>query len=198
MPRWSGPALVAVGALIAITGVVGTLSGGGDAEAAPTTTVAPAETASSETSTSTSTTTAPATTSSTTSSTTTTTAPTTTTSSTEPTETVEAFVDAFSAALASGDTEFVSSRLHPVVLENWGEDLCRAWIEREVMALSEYTLISVVDGPLARQVSTPNGEVTVADYYRADVSFVFSGETFFPTSGFALVGNDMHWLGQCR
>ena len=55
-----------------------------------------------------------------------------------------------------------------------------------------------MDGPLARRVSTPNGDVTVADYYRAAVSFVFSGETFFPTSGFALVGTDMHWLGQCR
>ena len=115
-----------------------------------------------------------------------------------PDESVEGFIQTFSQALDDGDGEFVFARLHPVVIEGWGEDLCSTWVDREIMALSAYTFLALVDGPLARVVDTPNGRMTVPDYYTATVRFTFQGETSLADSGFALVGTEMHWLGQCR
>lgn len=84
------------------------------------------------------------------------------------------------------------------IIDGWDKDLCSAWVDREIMALSAYTFLALVDGPLARVVDTPKGSVTVPDYYTATVSFAFQGDTFRADSGFALVGTEMHWLGQCR
>ena len=144
-----------------------------------------------------STTTEPATTSSST----TTTQPATTTSSTtttEPAETVEEFVAALGAAIDAGDNAFVFSRLHPVVIESWGEDLCRGWVDREIMALAQYTLVSVDQGPLTQTVTTPAGSVTITDFYSTTVTFRFEGEPFETTGAFGRLDGDMYYLGQCR
>lgn len=115
-----------------------------------------------------------------------------------PAETVEEFISAFSAALANGDEPFVQDRLHPQVIEGYGEELCRAWVTREIMALSEYELVSVDDGPQTRTYAFTNGSQTVTDVFDATVSFNFSGQAFTDTTNVALVENKMHWLGQCR
>jgi hypothetical protein len=132
----------------------------------------------------------------TTSTTSTTQAPATTT--TIAAETVEAFVQAFAAALESGDRAFVGDRLHPVVYEGWGEDLCGAWIDREIMTLSDYTLVQVTSGPGDATVTTPNGSVSVANVSAADVTFSFQGQSFESVGSFASIDGIMYWLGQCR
>ncbi len=205
MQRWFGPVLVGIGALIAVVGVVGAVDAGG--EAVSPALVATQIAAGSSTTTEPTTTTRAATTTTravttTTQAATTTTQPvsttTTATPSTVPNNPVEEFIRALSRALDDGDSEFVFGRLHPAVIAGWGEDLCSAWVDRDIMALSAYTFLALVDGPLARVVDTPNGRVTVPDYYTATVSYTFQGETSLADSGFALVGTEMHWLGQCR
>lgn len=198
MKRWLGPGMVAFGVFVFLIGVIGTFAGGDNAVAAGVTSTSNATTDSIAPSSST---TIPATTSTRPSTTTTVQATTSTapaTTTTRPDETVEEFLAAFSAALAAGDRDFVYTRLHPEITSNWGEDLCSAWVDREIMELSDYTFVSLVSGPADQVVSTPNGSATIADYFAASVSFVFQGETFFSDGGYALIDSDMYWLGQCR
>lgn len=122
---------------------------------------------------------------------TTTTSPPTTTMTLEEAETVEEFVLLFAAALEERDFDFVWQRLHPEVVEIGGEDLCRAWVESEIMALSDYTLHEVTGGP-----ETVNG---IPDVYSAAVSFTYQGQVFDDGSGqYALVDGTFRWLGVCR
>ena len=128
--------------------------------------------------------------------------PTSTSQGTSPTtvdaaETPEEFARLYASALGSGDAEFVWERLHRSVKEGFGEDLCRRWVEREIMQLVDYTLLSVNTGPLAKQLTMPTGSVTVADLYDVTVSFTFQGELFVTDSDFGLVGSEMYWLGTC-
>ncbi len=196
MQRWIGPALVGVGVILVIVGFV---AGGGDDTSADdtTTTLAATSTVVETTTTVSETTTTAAATTSTASDSTTTTAPATTTT-TQAEETVEEFVEDFSAALDAGDRDFVANRLHPVVYDGWGEDLCNAWIDREIMTLSDYTLIAVTSGPADATVDTPNGTMSVADMYEADVSFTFEGQSFDSGGTYAPIDGVMYWLGQCR
>ncbi len=113
-------------------------------------------------------------------------------------EDVAGFIEAFSSALASRDTAFVEARLHPDVKDAFGTELCRTWIEREIMALSDYQLISIDGGPVTKQLTFPGGNRTVPDIYDVTVSFVFSGQTFTNPTDIALVGTQMYWLGECR
>lgn len=196
MERWIGPILTGVGVLLIVGGFLG--GGGAEPAAADTSTTEPSTTTS--TVRETTTTAAPATTTTTTApveTTTSTTEPPTTTTTVAP-ETVEEFVEAFSTALESGDREFVGDRLHPIIYEGWGEDLCAAWIDREIMTLSDYTLVEVTSGPLDATVSTPNGSVPVADVFTSDVTFTFQGQSFESVGSFALLEGLMYWLGQCR
>ena len=201
MKRWLGPGLVAVGLVITIIGAVGSL-GGGDATAAvepsPSSTTVAVSTTSAASST---TTTQDNGTSSSTTEPTTTMGPTTTTSSTTttvPAETLEEFVLAYAAALEAGDRVFIFGRLHPATIDGWGEDLCSEWVDREIMSLSEYQLISVNEGPVTRVFTTPVESITIDDFYDATISFVFSGQTFEVGGAFALIGPEFSWLGQCR
>ncbi|MCB1245697.1 MAG: hypothetical protein KDB69_00350 [Acidimicrobiia bacterium] len=195
MNRWIGPVVMGVGAVVLVVGVIG-LGGSDSTEAANTTTSTSAVATDSTTTTgAASTSTTAAETTSTSTSTTTTSSTTTTT---EAPETVEEFVKAFAAALEAGDREFVSERLHPVVSDAWGDDLCQAWIDREIVELRDYTLVAVTSGPADASVTTPGGQVSVADMYEADVTFTFQGQSFDSVGTFAPIDGMMYWLGQCR
>jgi hypothetical protein len=127
--------------------------------------------------------------------------PTTTEASTTTTiaaETVDAFVADFARAVADGDVEFVFSRLHPAVIELYGDELCRAWTEREIMALGEYQLTGPVAGPEDVAVSADGATVEVSDLFVAPVRFAFQGESFDAQGQFAPVDGVIHWLGVCR
>jgi hypothetical protein len=195
MRRWIGPILTGLGVLLIAAGF---LAGGGtEPAAAGTSTTEPSTTTSTVADTTTTVAPVATTTTSPVETTTSTTEPPTTTT-TVATETVEEFVEAFSAALESGDREFVGDRLHPVVYEGWGEDLCGAWIDREIMTLSDYTLVQVTSGPGDATVTTPNGSVSVANVSAADVTFSFQGQSFESVGSFASIDGIMYWLGQCR
>jgi hypothetical protein len=203
MKQWAGPGLVAVGAVVFVVGIVGTLAGGSSDSAAE-----PAD-STSTTSALTTSTVAAATTEAPAPTTTVVSPPSSTTSTAAPTttappttvpvpETVEQFVAAYAAALETGDRNFVFERLHPVVVDGFGAELCSSWVDAEIMALSDYTLVSVNSGPITQSVITPAGSQQVENFFDASVSFTFQGQSFDAGGAFALVGLEMHWLGQCR
>lgn len=189
--------MMTVGGILLVIGAVGMISSGSsdaDPDISTTSVAASAETGAESTSTS-----ASSTTTSTTTTATTTTTPTTTTTTTIPvTETVQDFVLMFAAAIDGGDSEFLFARLHPAVTGGFGLEVCRSWIEAEILQLRGYQLTGPVEGPVDQTFTTPAGEGVIADAYSAPVSFDFQGQTFDSEGGFALVEGEMRWLGQCR
>ncbi len=109
-------------------------------------------------------------------------------------ETVEEFVALFAAAIAEGDTDFLMARLHPIVLQLQDEALCRTFVEGEILSLGAYTLVGEATGPTTVTIEG----VEVTNYYSAQVSFVFEGETIETVGAFALVDGQMRWLAVCR
>lgn len=206
MKERGGIVLMVIGLVVVLIGGVGwALSGDdtGEEIAASTSTSGPTTTAPAPT-----TSVADTTTSTTVPSTATTTASTSTspsstsssssTSSPDDPETVEEFVEDFADALEDGDREFVLETLHPVVIEGWGAELCESWVDSEIMALSDYTLVSVNEGPITRTVDTPAGAQEVENFFDTSVTFTFQGQSFDAAGSFALIEDDMYWLGQCR
>ena len=80
----------------------------------------------------------------------------------------------------------------------FGPDLCRTWIEAEILLLRDYQLTGPIAGPMDQSFTTPAGTGTIENAFSAPASFTFQGQQFDSLAGFALVGTQMHWLGQCR
>ncbi len=209
-----GRAAMIVGLLIMFVGIIAVATGGGDDGGAlqpavstttttTTTTVAPASTSTSPPTTAVATTAAPATTTAPTTSTTL--APTTTSTTIPPTTTAEpsaavgAFIAQFAADIADADTPALMATLNPAVVLGSGEQLCRDFVDREILAISNYQLVGMIDGPVSKSIDTVAGKVTVDGIYVADVSFDFGGQTF-PSQADFVVDEDgvVSWLATCR
>lgn len=121
-----------------------------------------------------------------------------TTTSTLPLETVEKFGLLFATAITERDADFLFDRLHPAVVGGFGANLCRTWIEQEILLLENYRLTGPVAGPVERPFTTPVGSGIIKNSFSAPVTFSFSGQEFESDGGFALVDSEMRWLGQCR
>jgi len=192
--RTLGLALMALGGVLVIAAIIGLIAGGGGTAgpvaASITTTQATTSTTAAPTST---TTTAATTTPTMTIVESTTTVSTTTTTAPDPVGEIEAFVPEFAAMIAAGDVEGLFDTLHPAVLDTQEADLCKTYIEREILALVDYRLTGAVTGP----VPTTFGPTTV-DVYSGPVSFTYQGQSFDSTATFALVGGQVRWFTTCR
>ncbi len=127
-----------------------------------------------------------------------TTTTTTTTAPPPPAETIDGFVARFAAAIADGDTSFLAERLHPVVLEQHDPELCRAFIEREILALTDYRINGDIPDPAPRTYTTPAGTTPVEAHYEVPVAFGFGGQEFEVTASFAVDGGEVFWFTECR
>ena len=130
--------------------------------------------------------------------TTTTTAPTTTTMTIADTDLVEAFIVAFGEALESGDVEFVFASLHPGIVFGFGTEVCRTWVETQVMGISAYVQIGPVIGPTSGSLGTPGGDASFEVVYSAPVTFEFSGATFAANPDFVLEDGTVYFTGACE
>ncbi len=101
-------------------------------------------------------------------------------------------------AIESGDVDFLVERLHPAVTGGFGPDLCRSWIEAEILQLRDYEITGPIDGPHDQTFTSPAGEGTIENVFSVPTSFTFQSQQFETDAGFALVDTVMHWLGQCR
>ncbi len=174
--------------------------GSDEATTTGSTTVAPSTTQASTTSaapttTSATTTTTTAAPSTTQSPTTTTAAPTTTTLAHE--VAISNFVEEFAAAIEANDVEWLLERLNGSMILGYGEAVCRAFIEDEILLLRQYQLTGPVVGPVTKSLSTGVGEVSVENIYTVDTSFVFQGSPFDSRADFVM-GDPITWLAICR
>ena len=185
-----GLGIVLLGLVMVVAGVIGMVTSSDEeaaVAAATSTTAAPTTTA------------APATTTTAAPATTTTAAPTTTTTTTTVAPpSVADFILAYAAATETGDGVFLADHILPDLQDVYGEDLCRTWVDREILAISDYQLTGTVTGPLSRTLTVGETVITVEQYYEAPVSFTFQGESFETVATFATVDGEVYWIGECR
>lgn len=129
--------------------------------------------------------------------TTTTTAPPTTTTTLAPEAAITAFIGDFAAAIAGEDTDWLLDHLNSAMILGYGEDLCRNFINAEILELTQYTVTGSVVGPVSKTLTTGVGDVTVSGIYTAETSFVFKGSQFDAKADFVL-GDSVTWLAICR
>ncbi len=110
-----------------------------------------------------------------------------------PAEQIEAFLVEFNAATANSDVDFLVGRLHPAVFTLFDEETCRAFIESDILVLSNYQVTGDITGPTVTSI----GGQEVTGYLTAPVSFVISGETFEQEGAFALLDGQVYWFTQC-
>lgn len=150
--------------------------------AASTTTAAPATTA------------PPTTTVAETSTTSTTTTSTTTTTPPSDDELVAAFLADYVNAIAAGDADFLEATLDPLVVAQADAATCRAFIERDILALTDYSATGDPDGPTTRELLG----ATFDRFFTVPVSFVFQGQAFDDQAAFAVVDATVTWFATCR
>lgn len=125
--------------------------------------------------------------------TTTTSVPATTTTTLDAAAEIEAFVEEFSAAIERRDIDFLLGTLHPAVIELFSEELCRTFIEDEILLLGDYRLTGEIDGPTRQTI----GSFTI-NMYAGPVAFTFQGQDFEGDAAFAIEENGVTWFSECR
>ncbi len=199
--RRVGVILVGIGTTLVVVAGVGAFVPGGDdpgaaaspATSVPTTTLPPQTTVT----TASSTTTEPTTTTTAAETTTTTAAATTTTTTLAPEAVIATFIGEFSSAITTEDTDWLLDNLHPSIILGYTEELCRSFIDREILELKEYTLIGDITGPVTKTLETGVGDVTVEGIYEAETSFVFNGKAYEAKADFVF-DDQVSWLTKCR
>ncbi len=106
------------------------------------------------------------------------------------------FVEEFAGAIARGDDGFLFDRLHPVVLELYTVEACRAAIDEQILAMEDYR----VRGPGWVETQTFTVGAGRVDYevVQLPVSFVFQGQPFDAEASFAAVDGEMRWFTRCE
>jgi hypothetical protein len=191
--RTVGWAMVAVGAILIIVGAVSLLASSGTEQAAGQGTTTTTSTASSST-----TTLQTKPTSTVTPTTQTPTSTTSASSTTTPPPSVAEFVAAYATALEEADAGFLVGSLLPELTEAFGSDLCRAWVAREILGLSDYRLTGDITGPSQRTLSVGDAAIPVENYYEAPVSFTFQNQSFDAMAAWVVTGDRVFWVGECR
>lgn len=188
--RTVGLTMVGVGALLVIVGAISLITSSGSEQVAssPTTTATTPSTTTSLPAPTSTTTSTPATTSTTSTTSTTTVAP----------PSVTDFVEAYAAAVEQGDADFLFDRLLPDLTGAFGEQLCRGWIEREILALSDYEITGDITGPLSRTLSVGDTAIPVENYFEGPVSFTFQGQSFDAQAAWVIADGQVYWVGECR
>jgi hypothetical protein len=182
---------MAGGLVLALVGLIGWLTAGGESEEMPealdtTTTGAVATTGAPSTTTTSrpTTTTLPPTT--------TTTVPPTTTTTFDTSGAIEDFVVEFADAIGRQDLDFLMATIHPSVLALFDAESCRSFVEEEILLLENYRLTGEVEGPESQTIAD-----TPVNMYRAPVAFTFQGQEFASEAGFAFEGPEVRWFTQC-
>ena len=181
---------MALGGVLALTGLVGMLVSGGageSEEALATTTSVVATTTLPPT------TTSPPGTTSTTLAATTTTAPLPTSATVDDSGLIRDFVALFNEAIGAADIDLLYEMLHPVVVELFDEELCRTFIQNEILLLVDYRLTGEIQGPVTQTIGG-----TTVEVYSGAVAFTFQGQDFDSEATFAIEDGAVRWFTECR
>ncbi len=191
--RTAGMGMMGLGAVLVVVSSIGLFAERGDADPVAAVTTTEPVVVTTTTSSSTTTTTAPTTTTTTTVATSTTSTSSATTEPVDEKSLVEEFIPMYRIAIQLANVDFLFDRLHPEVLNLSTPELCRDFIEREILELQEYEQIGPVEGPEVRDLGSGLESV-----YTVPVSFIFQGTPFEATASYAVVAGEVRWFTECR
>ena len=87
--------------------------------------------------------------------------------------------------------------LHPDVVAAFGAEVCRSFVETEILALGDYELIGDITGPLSKTLDAGGDSTTIENIYEAEVRFTFQG-TEFEVLGDFVAADAVYWVAICR
>ena len=108
----------------------------------------------------------------------------------------EGFLPVFSAAIRSGDERFLFDRLHPVVVDVYGEQACRVYLSDFVVPDSEFRYRSAAEP--AEFTWVADGMATlVQDVVNVDVTAVSEEGEIDRVIHLGLVEGSLRWFADC-
>jgi len=117
-------------------------------------------------------------------------------SSPAPTEDAHAFFDAFETAVRTGDRGFLLARLHPVVIERYGQSQCEAFVAQLVDPTVDLQLVSV-EGPATFDYASDGLSTPVPDTYVFNVDGTATGRAGPRQYHLALVNGAFRTFSDC-
>jgi hypothetical protein len=190
--RSAGPwILIGLGAVLGVVAVVGLVADLG----AETTTSEPTA---GEEADATTTTPAPSTTNApTTEATTTSSSAATSTPTTVAPESAEAFLEQLAAAFRAGDVEFKMARLHPAVIERFGEDTCQTYLSSLPADPTAAFVVHSVSEPADYAWTTQDQTTNVPDTLTVAVTRTANGTAQEATIHLTAVDGELRWYTDC-
>ncbi len=114
------------------------------------------------------------------------------TTSGRPIPSIDAFIVSFRVAIDTHDTAFLLDHLHRAVLEVYGEEACRGFVERDILSLENYRQTGPAVGPVLRALGQ-----SAVQTYEVPVAFSIGDQEYDDVALFGLEGDSMAWFGQC-
>ncbi len=111
-------------------------------------------------------------------------------------ETVDEFVAVFIEAFRTGDERFLQARLHPEVIELYGQDQCLA----RVTAFEDATFdigVESVTGPAEWTWEVDEVATPIPDTYTITGTITREGEATPTEIHYSLVDGTLHWFTDC-
>jgi hypothetical protein len=112
-------------------------------------------------------------------------------------ETPEEFFALFAEAIRTGDVEFLLDRLHPVVLDLYGRQQCRAAVASLPTDPSFGVRVRSVRGPESYEFAPDGQSVTVDDAFTLTLAFTSTEGTSRQEGHLALIDGEMRWFTDC-
>ena len=111
-------------------------------------------------------------------------------------ETAEGFLPVFSAAIRTGDRRFLFQRLHPAVVDFYGERACRVYLRDFIVPNSEFVFRSAAKP--AQFTWVVDGRATlIPDVVNVDVTAVSEEGQIDRVIHLGLVEGDLRWFADC-
>ncbi len=120
----------------------------------------------------------------------------------EPTETIavetpEEFFALFAEAIRTGDVEFLLARLHPVVLERYGRQQCRAAVAALATDPTFDAKVRSTSEAGAYEFTSDGESATVDDTLTVAVTFTTAGDAGRQDAHVAPVDGELRWFTDC-
>jgi len=109
---------------------------------------------------------------------------------------VRAFVDDLVSAIQRGDVDFLVARLHPVVLDRYGEAACRAAVTTFIDPTFEVEVLEVLDQASWDYV-TDERSTTIPDAWTVPANRSQGGVTAAVELHFAPADGTIRWFTDC-
>jgi hypothetical protein len=111
-------------------------------------------------------------------------------------ESPEGFLPVFSAAIRTGDKRFLFERLHPAVVEFYGEQACRVYLRDFIVPDSEFVYRSAAEP--AEFTWVADGTATlVQDVVNVDVTAVSEEGEIDRVIHLGIVEGSLRWFADC-